>query len=570
MRRFLGALCTCILVLVAAVGPSAGQSSSDTVFIIGKDNLAPSNSDIALALSNETTFTGNQVILSRDDEFADALASGLLQSDAPLLLVPTSGPIPQGVSDRIASLGAGEAVILGGTAAISDQVEAELLDMGLGTARRAGGSRFDTAVAIAESDAPDSDTLLLARAFPADGSADPSQAFADTLAAGAMSAREGWPVLLTHSDSLTAPTRDYIVRSPATRVLILGGTTAISDAVAGEVEALVPDVQRVAGASRADTAIEIAKVGGAQSAADASHVVLVEGQGENAWAGGFAAASHAASLGAPIVLASGTTLPPETEAFLSPGIGGDPAAGPVITCVVVPDLCETARVTAGLPPMDDTSEPPPGPPAFEPISETFSVELADNQPSVIDFEVGRGFLVSAEVVDVPDGCNPSGVIYDPSRQFSVFAESDGSTYAYWSPFVAASAGGTWEVEMVCTSQTGPVTLQVDLRTRSDADVEAMDLGTTYEVTRGGPADFRAFSIELTEGTSYIARQSIVIGGATARVVIIAPDGSFYTSLDCASGTCDLPLSGVPTGRYQILASSYGDDRLTYELSINEE
>ena len=56
---------------------------------------------VAVRLSQATPFTGNTVLISRDDEFADALASGLLQNAGPLLLVPRDGPLPQMVRDQI-------------------------------------------------------------------------------------------------------------------------------------------------------------------------------------------------------------------------------------------------------------------------------------------------------------------------------------------------------------------------------------------------------------------------------------------------------------------------------------
>lgn len=90
---------------MAAAAPTSGQAADDTVFIVKDDDTTPSNSDIALALSAETPYAGGSVIVSCDDQFADALASGVLQSDAPLLLVPTGGPIPQGSSTGSASWG---------------------------------------------------------------------------------------------------------------------------------------------------------------------------------------------------------------------------------------------------------------------------------------------------------------------------------------------------------------------------------------------------------------------------------------------------------------------------------
>ena len=343
-------------VVLAALPLGAQAELADTLTIV-KDGDVPSNADIAVALAEATPFgTGGRVIISRDDAFADAMASGVMQDDAPLLLLPSQGPVPDGVTEQISRLSASEAVILGGEAAVSAEVEADLASMGLSTSRRAGASRFETALGIAAADAPIADTVLLARAFPSPGAADPSQGFADSIAAGGLSAENGWPILLTQTEVLTGPTRDYLTgatdlgQTRPTRVMILGGTAAVSQDVEDELVALGFDVERVAGASRADTALSIAKAGGVESAAEVLRVLVVDGTGENAWAGGFAAAAHSAAFDAPILLAAGNQLPPETEQFLADGIGGDPTAAPVLTCVVTPRVCEDTRRAAQLPP----------------------------------------------------------------------------------------------------------------------------------------------------------------------------------------------------------------------------
>ncbi|HUG83253.1 MAG TPA: cell wall-binding repeat-containing protein, partial [Euzebya sp.] len=326
---------------------------ADTLAVVKADE-APSNAEIAVRLSESTDLPDTStVVIGRDDEFADSLASGVLQSTAPLLLVPRSGPVPQRVRDELARLGPDRVILLGGEAALEPQVADELAGLGYAVERRAGASRFETATAIARSDAGTADTAILARAFPTAGATDPTQAFADALAAGGMAAEMGWPVLLTQTEVLTGSTRTYLQESGIREVKLMGGTAAISAAVEAELQAMGLAVERIAGASRADTAIEVAKARGADSAADAAHVLLVQGQEADAWAGGFAAAARSAALDAPIVLAAESQLPPETRTWLEggiPGTGSFSQAQPVLTCVVIPELCEQARVAMGLPP----------------------------------------------------------------------------------------------------------------------------------------------------------------------------------------------------------------------------
>lgn len=463
-------LATMLALLGAILAVPVVAQPADTVGIV-KEAEDPSNAEIAVRLSEETALPDTStVVIGRDDEFADSLASGVLQATAPLLLVPRSGPIPERVRDELQRLGPDRTVLLGGEAAVGADVAAELEALGYAVERRAGASRFETAVAIAATDAASADTAILARAFPAAGSTDPTQAFADALAAGGLAAERGWPVLLTQTEVLTGSTRDYLAGSQIRSVKVMGGTAAISDAVTAELTAMGIAVERIAGASRADTAIEVAKELGADTAADAAHVVLVQGSEADGWAGGFAAAARAALLDAPIVLAASAELPPETRAWLEGAAGttafAQQAEAPVLTCVVVPALCEEARVALGLPPAIDLLSRTPaggagggqGPSASEDgsvvgfISQGALVQgVAEGAPHVY---VHRGTRV--ELVDVTPAGNPAvgpigrtpEVAVSGGGGFVAFTSEDqsldprGTVAADISAYVRDLAGGT--------------------------------------------------------------------------------------------------------------------------------
>ncbi|WP_370328175.1 cell wall-binding repeat-containing protein [Euzebya sp.] len=356
MRRRLLALLA-VLACTAALAPAAGAATTtttDTTSIV-KDDDPISNAEIAVLLSEATDFQSvDTVVIGRDDEFADSLASGVLQADSPLLLVPRNGPVPARVLAELTRLGPSRVILLGGESALAPAVADERAAEGFAVERRAGGSRFETAVAVAATDAPEADTVILARAFPSEGATDPTQGFADALAAGGMAAENRWPVLLTETERLTGSTRQHLLDAGIRQVEIMGGTAAISDAVEAEIRAMGITTERLAGPDRASTAAAVAEKRGAPTAADAAQVLLVEGQGADAWAGGFAAAAHSALNDAPIVLAAGDALPPATTAFLS-GAGfavdtDDVAGFPVLTCVTAPGVCEDARVALDLPP----------------------------------------------------------------------------------------------------------------------------------------------------------------------------------------------------------------------------
>lgn len=353
------ALLALVLGLLVLPAPAAMAQGAADVSII-KDNEAPSNGEIAARLSEETDLAGtvDRVVISRDDDFADALASGLLQADSPLLLVPRDGPVPDRVLGEIQRLGASDAVVLGGSGAVAPAVDVQLTASGLSVERRQGGSRIETAVEIARADAPGATTAILARAFPL-SPADPTQGFADALGAGSLAASNGWPILLSDTGTLSEATRAYLAASDIREIKLVGGTAALSAEVEASLQALGIQTDRIAGDSRGATALEVAKELGAETAADVTHVILADGTGADAWAGGFASARRAAVLDAPILLGDGVRLLPQTIDFLTPGATFAQAGELTVTCVVHPLACTDGRQALGLIDVPVLSVDPP-------------------------------------------------------------------------------------------------------------------------------------------------------------------------------------------------------------------
>ena len=78
--------------------------------------------DTAIAISNRAFPDGSgTVYLARQDQFADALAGGVL-TDGPILLVPNCGQLPEQVGEEINRLEADDVIALGGTLAICDSI----------------------------------------------------------------------------------------------------------------------------------------------------------------------------------------------------------------------------------------------------------------------------------------------------------------------------------------------------------------------------------------------------------------------------------------------------------------
>jgi putative cell wall-binding protein len=306
--------------------------------------------EAAIALSQATFESAATVLLTRDDLFADGMSSGAIQGvlDAPLLLTDREGLDPR-VVEELSRLGAETVYMLGGTFALRPVVEETLEGLGYTAERVFGPTRVETAIAVAERFLPDATRAVVVRGWPSPTLADPTQAYADLLAVGGLAAEEQVPVFLTHTEALTDTVQAYLGTSAVRQARVIGGTAAVADTILQALRTLGIDARRVAGPNRAATAITVAEERGFDSSADADRIILAEGQRLHTWAPGFAAAAHAAQHEAPIVLALGPVVAPETLAFLSAGVVDNLLGeSPMLVCAPFVDSLACAQAALAL------------------------------------------------------------------------------------------------------------------------------------------------------------------------------------------------------------------------------
>lgn len=160
---------------------------------------------------------------------------------AVLLWLPGVTPAQGGVGDT-------DIVILGGSGAVSDAVAAQLATCTTGSVTRlAGGNRYATAVAISKWAYPaGADVVYVAR----------GDNFPDALAGAAAAGADGGPVLLVQQNAIPGATTAELSRLAPARIVILGGTGAVSATVENLLGAIAP-VNRIAGTNRYATAAMI-------------------------------------------------------------------------------------------------------------------------------------------------------------------------------------------------------------------------------------------------------------------------------------------------------------------------
>ncbi|WP_025206172.1 cell wall-binding repeat-containing protein [Dehalobacter restrictus] len=209
--------------------------------------------ETAVEISSNNWTNASSVVLTRGDAFPDALAGAVLANSAvvgggPLLLTESNRLRPE-VLQEIQRLNASSIFILGGTGAISSGVENALKANGLTTYRIQGNDRYETAANISTTSVENS-----TRAFLASG-----KVFADALSISSYAAANGIPLLLTDTQKVPTATLNALQKLGVTEITLIGGESAISASVAGQLKTAGYTVSRLSDQDRYKTNVAILK-----------------------------------------------------------------------------------------------------------------------------------------------------------------------------------------------------------------------------------------------------------------------------------------------------------------------
>lgn len=265
----------------------------DVTRVAGTDRYATS----ALTSSRVFPDGAGTVYVASGMNFPDALAAAALAgaADGPLLLV-TPTAVPPVISAELRRLRPDRIVVAGGAGVISDEVLRALRTLAPVVTRVFGENRLATSRALAL-DAYG--TRGASAVYLATGAG-----FADALAAGPAAASVNAPVVLV--DGLQSEVDDdtlaLIRQLGATRIVIAGGTGAVSAGIESSLRMLGLTVQRYAGDDRYTTASLIASA----HFPNAQSGFVATGTGfADALSGGAAAGA----LGAPLFTSIPSCLP---------------------------------------------------------------------------------------------------------------------------------------------------------------------------------------------------------------------------------------------------------------------
>jgi putative cell wall-binding protein len=171
-----------------------------------------------------------------------------------------------------------------------------------GTQRIAGADRYGTAIQISQQNYASGVPI----AYIAAGANYP-----DALSAASAAALAGGPLLLTSAPSLPSAVSAELVRLQPSKIVVVGGTSAVSDAVLRALRRYAPSVTRESGADRYATSRAIASA----TFSVASTAFIASGRN---FPDALSASAAAGAQHAPVILVDGTasTLDAKTTAVL--------------------------------------------------------------------------------------------------------------------------------------------------------------------------------------------------------------------------------------------------------------
>jgi len=186
-------------------------------------------------------------VITTGENFPDALSAAPLAKkfNAPIILTNPQA-LSSDVENQLKTTGVKNVFIIGGTGAVSKNVEDKLISMGIKCTRISGQDRYETSLAIAQYLDP---VGAVAVATGAD--------FPDALSIASIAACLEMPILLVDKNSSNEKVCQYIKDTNTEYSFIIGGTGVVSTATQNSILQVCQNTARIAGANRYETNINV-------------------------------------------------------------------------------------------------------------------------------------------------------------------------------------------------------------------------------------------------------------------------------------------------------------------------
>jgi putative cell wall-binding protein len=448
-RRLVGGLLAALLAVAgfALTAPAAGADTVDRVEdacgrIAGLTRYGTAG-DAANAYDMQVGGT-DTAIVANGRNYPDALAASALARDinAPIVLVePPDGQdnVPLETQAALDEIGVSNIVIVGGTAAVSEAVEASLEERYGNATRVAGLDRYESAADIAREvgDAGTHDGLRTAVIARGDE-------FPDALAGGPLAyngdGTTPFPLLLTRPNEVPAETSAALDELNIEQVIVLGGSAAVGPEVRAQLAAETGNpVIPLEGTNRYETAVDVAEFLRDELGFPIDSVFIARG---NLFPDALTGGPLAGAARAPILLTTPDALHPATEAFLEEN------EGTIIQVIALGGTAavETETLEAACEAATVPLEGPPGEPAPDQGAAT-ALELS---PDTETNALGTDHTVTATVTDAEGDPAAEGT----NVRFEVYQRNSSTSHTFLEGGVDTATNGTADF-----TYTGPTTAE---------------------------------------------------------------------------------------------------------------
>ena len=244
--------------------------------VSGTDRYSTAAAAVDVAFPASTTVSVPALVVASGDTWPDALGGSALAGavGGPLLLTKKA-TLPSAMGAEISRLKPKCVYVLGSTAAVSDAVATGIASTYHTSVVRLGGSdRYETARLVAHNAVTKARAAkrTVSTAFVTTG-----VNFPDAVAASPISAKTSWPILLTNPKGLSPSARSALHDLGVKNVILLGGKPAVSSKVESQLKKAGDKVSRLAGPSRYQTALAIARYGAGLRGMGWGHLGLASG-----------------------------------------------------------------------------------------------------------------------------------------------------------------------------------------------------------------------------------------------------------------------------------------------------
>lgn len=323
-RRWMGVLPAVLAVVAAALVPvshasaqSGGSELADVELVRygGPDRYATSLL-VAEAVAADAGDALEWVVMVSGVSWHEAVVAASVAGhlEAPVLMTPPDR-VRRDALEFLGRTGVSKVLLVssgtGSARTISDAVATHLRDAEIAVEPLFSNDRYATGVAVAERLGVVGTLGGVRTAIIASG-----EVFADALVAGPLSAHGGLPVLLTPSTELHKSVAEYLESKRIERVVLMGGTAALSQEVEGAIDRLGISVDRIDGKSRFETATKAAVYAAGQSSGGCFAQARVGLARARVPFDSFSAAPLLARRCAALVLANPGNVPQSTADYL--------------------------------------------------------------------------------------------------------------------------------------------------------------------------------------------------------------------------------------------------------------